>query len=171
MLQGYYESIVKHRNTPKEALITLGFFVLGVVGAVVVYVIAAYIGLSYIGWAGAFFAFFFGARAAPNHNWEYEYIVTEGTVDIDQVIARQKRKRMVSFDCRECEIIAPFNRGDRFEAYKSLPIRFFTAWDDHPDNYFAVFERVGARTVVVFQPTEAMLEAFKHYNHRNVFTD
>lgn len=171
MLEGFYESIVKHEKTLKEHLVGLGFIVIGVLGAIAAYYVGIMMGLKYIGLGAAFFAAFFGFRAAVFHNWEYEYIVTDGTVDIDQIIAKQKRKRMVSFNSRECHIIAPVNRGTRFNEYKSLPVSSFVARDDHPDNYFAVFERVGARTVVIFQPTEDMLEAFKRYNPRNVYTD
>lgn len=171
MLEGFYETIVKHRKTPKESLAGVGFIALGLVGAVAAYALGILIGLKYIGLCGSFFAVFFGIRAAVFHNWEYEYIVTEGVVDIDQIIAKQKRKRMLSFDSRECEIIAPVNRGTRFNDYKTLPTRSFVAYDDHPDNYFAVFERVGVRNLVIFQPTEDMVEAFKRYNPRNVYMD
>ena len=171
MLEGFYESIVKHQKTPKEAIIGLGFVAAGILGAVAAYAVGVMLGLRYIGLGAAFFAAFFGFRAAIFHNWEYEYIVTDGTVDIDKIIAKQKRKRMVSFNSRECLIIAPVNRGTRFNEYKSLPTSSYVARDDHPNNYFAVFERVGARTVVIFQPSEDMVEAFARYNPRNVFTD
>lgn len=171
MLEGFYESIVKYQKKPKDYLVDVGFVAAGFFGAVAAYYIGLLIGLKYIGLGAAFFALFFGLRAAIFHYWEYEYIVTEGTVDIDQIIAKQKRKRMVSFDSRECEIIAPVNRGQWFNDYKTLPVSSYVANDAHPDNYFAVFERVGARTVVIFQPTEDMVAAFRHYNPRNVYID
>ena len=90
-------------------------------------------------------------------------------MDIDQIIAKQKRKRVVSFDSRECEMIAPVNRGNYFAEYKSLPCHSFVAYPEHEENYFAVFERVGVRTCVIFQPTEDMVQTFKQYNPRNVF--
>ncbi len=171
MLEGFYESIVRHVKTPKEHLIGIGFAVAGIAGAIVAYYVGLLLGLQYIGLCAAFFALFFGIRAAAFYNWEYEYIVTEGAVDIDQIIAQQKRKRMVSFDSRECEIIAPVNRGNYFAEYRTLPSQSFVAYPDHEENYFAVFERVGVRTCVIFQPTEDMVQMFKRYNPRNVFID
>ncbi len=169
MLEGFYETIVQHVKTPKERLMDLGFLAAGIVGAVAILVITNIMALHVIGAAGAAAALFFGVRAAVFNRWEYEYIVTEASVDIDQIIARRKRKRMLSFDCRDCEIIAPVNRGNYYAEYKNLPVRDFTAYAAHEDNYFAVVERTGVRTCILFQPTEDMVQLFKHYNPRNVF--
>ncbi|MBE7024904.1 MAG: hypothetical protein E7408_02460 [Ruminococcaceae bacterium] len=165
----FYETIVKHVKTPKERLLDVGFGIAGLVGAVVVFILADIMSLHSIGLAGALCALFFGLRAAIFNNWEYEYIVTSGTVDIDQIIARRKRKRMISFDCRDCRIIAPMNRGNYYTEYKNLPTQNYTAYPEHEDNYFAVMERSGVLTAVLFQPTEDMVQLFKNYNPRNVF--
>lgn len=169
MVEGFYESIVRHIKTPKERLIDVGLALAGILGGIVVFVVTDLMGLHAIGIAGALAAVFFGFRAVLYNSWEYEYIVTAGTVDIDQIIARRKRKRMITFDCRDCEIIAPMNRGNYYTDYKALPVQNFTAYTEHEDNFFAVMVRGGVRTCILFQPTEDMVHLFKACNPRNVF--
>lgn len=168
MLEGYFETIVRHIKTPKERLLSLGFAVGGLLGAILVFIVFVMIGLRIIGIVGGAVVLFFALQAIAFNKWEYEYIVTEGVVDIDQIIAQRKRKRMVSFDTRDCEIIAPLNRGNYFKEYSNLPRMEYTAYTEHEDNYFAVLERVGVKTCIIFQPTEDMLQMFKHYN-RSVY--
>ncbi len=169
MLEGFYETIVKHSKTPKERLIDIGFLAAGLGGALVVLLLTNIMDLHVIGAAGAIAAIVFGVRAGLLSSLEYEYIVTSGMVDIDQIIAQRKRKRMLSFDCRDCEIIAPMNRGNYYNDYKHLPTQDYTAYTTHEDNYFAVIERGGVRRCILFQPTEDMVQMFKAYNHRKVF--
>ena len=168
MLEGYFETIVRHVKTPKERLASLGYAVGGLLAAIIVYMVCLLIRVHYIGIAGALAVLFFALQAITFNKWEYEYTVTEGTVDIDQIIAQRKRKRMVSFDCRDCEIIAPLNRGNYFGEYAALPRMEYTAYTAHEDNYFFVLERVGVKTCIIFQPTDDMLQMFKQYN-RNVY--
>ncbi len=42
-------------------------------------------------------------------NIEFEYVVTNGIVDIDKVINKSDRKRTVSFECRNIESIVKWN--------------------------------------------------------------
>jgi len=169
MLEGFYETIVKHYKTPKERLRDLGFLGAGFGGALVILLLTNIMNLHVIGAIGAIAAIVFGVRAGFLSGLEYEYIVTASTVDIDQIIAQRKRKRMLSFDCRDCEIIAPMNRGNYYSDYKHLPTQDYTAYATHEDNYFAVIERGGVRRCILFQPTEDMVQMFKTYNHRKVF--
>lgn len=165
----FYESIVRHINTPKERLLNLAFAFGGILGAAVVFLVFDIMGVHYFGIVAALCTLYFAIQAMINNQWEYEYIVTSGTVDIDQIIARRKRKRILSFDCRDCEIIAPLNKGNYYAEYKHLPVKDYTAFTAHEDNFFAVTERSGARVAIIFQPTEDMVQLFKSYNPRNVY--
>lgn len=170
-MEDFYEALVRHIKTPKEHLIDVGLFFGGIVAAVAVYVIASLMRLHVIGMVGALVVLFFTLQGIAFHKWEYEYIITQGIVDIDQIMAKRKRKRIVSFDARDCEIIAPQNRGNYFAAYKTLPVTDCTAYLEHENNYFAVLERAGVRKCILFQPSEDMVQSLKRYNPRNTFVD
>ncbi len=168
-MEGFYETIVRHRKTPKERLVDLGIFFGGIFCTVLVFLIFAGMSLKSYGVVISATVLVFAFRSIAQNNWEFEYIVTAGLVDIDKIIAQKKRKRVLSFDARDCEMIAPLNRGNYYKEYKNLPLLDYTAYRGHEDNYFAVFERAGARTCVLFQPTEDMVQMFKSCNPRNVY--
>lgn len=168
-MESFYESIVKHHKTPKERLLDIGLFAVGIIGAVIAFSVFGTMMLHGIGAVAAATVFFFAMRAIALNRWEYEYIITAGVIDIDKIIAQRKRKRMLSFDARDCEIIAPVKSGNYYAEYKNLPVLDYTAYEGHEDNYFAVFERAGARTCVLFQPTEDMVQMCKSCNPRNVY--
>ena len=52
-----------------------------------------------------------GYRAYLMFNVEYEYIVTNGELDIDRIIARRGRKRMINIKTNAYELIAPYDDG------------------------------------------------------------
>lgn len=48
-----------------------------------------------------------GVWLLGNFNIEYEYILTNNDLDIDKVIGKRKRKRMISLDVSTAEAFAP----------------------------------------------------------------
>ncbi len=171
MLEGYYETIVKHRKTPAERMKDVLFILGGLVGGIAILFLGELMQLHTLGNIGSIAAVVAGIYYAAINTWEYEYIVTSGTVDIDKIIAKKKRMRLISFDCKDCEIIAPMHIGSEFQRYASLPILDYTGRTDNADNYFAVITRSGVRTCVLFQPTEAMTQEFKQYNKNTIIAE
>lgn len=47
---------------------------------------------------------------------EYEYIVTNDDLDIDKIIGRRKRKRLVTLSLRSVKSIEPYSSGDTISA-------------------------------------------------------
>lgn len=43
---------------------------------------------------------------------EYEYIVTNGEMDIDKIIAKRRRKRLITVNARTFERFGPFKESD-----------------------------------------------------------
>lgn len=56
-------------------------------------------------------AFFFGIWLVNGMNVEYEYIVTNTELDIDKIIGKRKRKRMINVDLTRTEDLAPLGEG------------------------------------------------------------
>jgi hypothetical protein len=99
-------------------------------------------------------------------NLEFEYIVTNGEMDVDKIMGRRSRKRMFTVDCRNFDILAPVKPEYRNE-YESRSITSkidVSGHADAPGRWFAVYNsKDGARTLLIFEPNEKMLEAFKRY--------
>ena len=99
-------------------------------------------------------------------NLEFEYIVTNGEMDVDKIMGRTSRKRLFTVDCRNFDILAPYKPDYRNE-YESQSISEIVDVSSHagaPGRWFAVFNaKDGKRTLLIFEPSERMLEAFRLY--------
>lgn len=104
-------------------------------------------------------------------NLEFEYIVTNGEMDVDKIMGRSSRKRLLTVDCRNFDILAPYKDEHRSE-YESQSIAKrvdVSSSVSAPGRWFAIFSaKDGARTLLVFEPNERMLEAFKTYIPRKI---
>jgi len=95
-------------------------------------------------------------------NVEYEYILTNGDIDIDKIIAKRKRKRVLSFSTKEFEIVAPYKQGENYTNVLDLGTR------NYENAYYAVFSKDGQKKTLVFNPPQKMIEAMKTYSPRTV---
>lgn len=171
MLDGFSEQLIRHRNTAKDRLFACGIVLGSIIGAVAILFLGKLLRLNIIAIFAAGALVVFAIRTAALHKWEFEYIGTAGEIDIDKIMAQRSRKRMVSFRAADCEIIAPYTRGNYMAPYKNLMAEDYSAFLEHPENYFAVFEKAGVRRLVVFQPNEQLLRMCKQHNPRQVFID
>ena len=93
-------------------------------------------------------------------NVEYEYCVTDAemnvSIDVDQITARRKRKRLVSVSARKIEHLLPFDpqapMGKYQRALSVAPsLQAEGLW------YFTYHSKKNGSTFVVFQPDERVL--------------
>lgn len=98
-----------------------------------------------------------------NMNVEYEYIVTNGEMDIDKIIARRKRKRLLTANARSFESAGPYNHQAHLNAqYEN---RVYACENVvAPNNYYAVFNhsKLG-KTLLVYTPDDRILNAMKTF--------
>lgn len=97
-------------------------------------------------------------------NLEFEYIVTNGEMDVDKIMGRTTRKRLLTVDCRTFDILAPYKEEYRNE-FTSQTIANRIDVSSHPQapgRWFAVFHaKDGVRTLLIFEPNEKILDAFR----------
>lgn len=108
-------------------------------------------------------------RVISGRNIEYEYIVTNGDLDIDRIVSKRSRKRIFSANCKDFDIIAKVKSNhftpqiqqikNRIEAVSSL-------YED--DVYFITLNYKGDRMLVFFQPNEKMLNNFRTFIPRKI---
>ncbi|MCF0135303.1 MAG: hypothetical protein HUJ69_02670 [Lachnospiraceae bacterium] len=101
---------------------------------------------------------------------EYEYVYTEGNIDIDVVYSRTSRKHLFTLDLRKAVLIAPWGSP---EAEKVLPGYKFDktiyAIHDKPgeNTYLVICEYLSRQTLVYFEPDSRILNHLKNYSPRN----
>lgn len=156
----FKEYMIKKNKTPGEAfLVVLGYILATVIsfvtfvfgmqtpfGSFVLLVIA---GVYY-------FTYIFTSRL----NKEFEYIFTKDMVDIDVIMNKAKRKRLISFTIAQVEVMASTRDAGYNNILKGNFDKIIDATSGNKDAnvYFAVVEKNG-RTLVKFEPSYTILES------------
>lgn len=101
------------------------------------------------------FVFYFGYYFMSNLDTEYEYIITNGEMDVDKIMGKRKRKRLVT---------APIDRFTAFgplkEAGDSGSRTVVLATDGTDENaYYADFTHKSAGEVrIIFTPSDKIID-------------
>ena len=104
---------------------------------------------------------------------EYEYIVTNGTLDIDKIIAKSSRKRVASFEISQVEVIEKYNPNAQKTGFDQIVI----ACDERDTNvYKMVVRKDGKGTMlIVFSPNKkiqgAILKSLPRFVANSAFRD
>lgn len=105
-----------------------------------------------------------------NESIEYDYTFTNGILDIAKVINNAKRKKLLSADIREFEIIAPTSDAgfERMLNHQGITKRHNYFLNKGAGLYYGVFTNEGQKSMLVFEPSENMISIFKKFNPRGV---
>ena len=161
----FTECLIKRRKHFKEyvvifPLITLGFtatlaylaFVPGTIFS------GALLAALVLMWWGIYIAI-------SNRNLEYEYTVTNSDVDIDVIISRRSRKRIVSFNIKDIDIIAPIEKLENDDFGKTIDA---SAHDMRYDVYYISVVLNGVKTKILINPTKKILDIFEQIRPERV---
>jgi hypothetical protein len=170
----FNEHLVKKIPTPQEKM--KAFFINFAIGLVLV--ITFFIGfLSGSSYATIFTIAFMACVAFlifDRYYWnillkisnkiEFEYALTNGDLDIDQIWGQSIRKRLLTVSCKNFEFLTPVSKATPNEmmnkSYKMMVDACSTITS--PNSYVTAFQhdKLGY-TRLVFEPTEKMLEGFR----------
>ncbi len=105
-------------------------------------------------------------------NIEFEYIVTNGDLDIDMIISKKKRKRIISTNIKEFEVVAGIKSDKLTPEIQNIKNVVHTESSMGAEGlYFGVFNYNGRKTLLVMEPGEKVLNAIKAASPRKVFVD
>jgi len=110
---------------------------------------------------------FIGINLINNSNFEYEYIFTNGELDVDKIIAKRQRKRILTVDIKS---FSSFGKLSNETIIKNMVITKIMADDGIAENtYYADFKSSKhGQTRLYFSPNERLLENMKHFLPRNL---
>ncbi len=105
----FFEQIISIKKDGKAIAAVLGIWFLALVLAILAFMFSGYLGaLAFLLIIGIFYGAF---KLSTRFNIEYEYIVTNGTMDVDKIISKSSRKRMLSFELSSVSRIEKFNQN------------------------------------------------------------
>lgn len=171
----YLEDLVKQKKTAKTyTLITLIILAAVILSVVLLFFSAllrsfAFIFLLLI--AGVIYGAWF---LIGTLRIEYEYIVTNGEMDVDKVMSQRKRKRLITVNLKSSELMAPVNGKFRheFETKQVATTIDASVNKDQADAWFLIVNHPKKGMVkLIFTPNERIINSAKLVNPRNVFTD
>ena len=162
------ESVSKHHRVVDEVL----YYVSWVVMSVAAILAFMYLNVMFnsfsvtllvmtLAFAGiAVYLFFFHDRLRT----EYDYTFTNGSMDFAQVFNNRKRKSLGSLNVAKVDAFGKVASGS-FHRHVSAPgvkqLRWFLNRD--AELYYFAFSKDGKKSLIVFEPSEAMVENIRHY--------
>ena len=164
----FIEKIVAKKKGVKDHLITIGVVLAVLIAIPVIFNIPV---IGNMGLLVSAVVIYLAYRIITSRNIEFEYIVTNGDLDIDKIVSQRKRKRIFSASCKDFDIVARVKSNSFSPRVQSIKNRIEAVSSVDSDNaYFATLNYKGEPTVVFFEPNEKMLENFRLFIPRKILT-
>ena len=147
----FFEQITAVKKSGKDIAAITGIWLVAFIICFFLVLFMGYLGsFSFLLIAGALFGAF---KLSCRFNVEYEYIVTNGTMDIDKIINKSSRKRVLSFELATVSRLEKFNQG-LLSSVNSKEIVTACNLND-PEAYLMVSSTEGKGTsYLIFAPDE-----------------
>lgn len=157
----FVEQIVAMKKTANNWLAYAGITI-----AAILLMTAAFIFLHSIFIPIDFLIFWGAYKLYMMQNVEYEYIITNSTMDIDKIIAKSSRKRVVSFDLTAVQRIEKYNGILPHNTPKDCLLAFNK---DDPNAFVLFYKQEGKpQKAFVFAPNEKMIDGMKKFLPRHI---
>ena len=153
MEQTYCEWSVKRRKTVMTTVIKI-LAIMAVVALILSTLLFAWFAILGVIAAGALIWYW------PRFDVMLEYIYCDGQLDFDQIFGGEKRKNALRIEIEDADVIAPMT-SSRMDGYRHLPVKDFSSREPEAKLYGIATKLSGegdAKTVLVFEPSEKMLE-------------
>lgn len=165
----FNEFIVKKNKDGRDFAIILGSLLGAFVLLFVITMFIQYLGSFFLLLiVGVFYGLYY---VISSLNIEFEYTVTNGELDVDKIISRRRRKRLVSVDSKNFEYFAPVNANhknmmDSADINKKI---MAASSVNSPNAYFALYHKNNEKFCLIFEPTEKMIKEFSLRMPRSMF--
>ncbi len=146
----FFEQIIAIKKTGKTIAAILGIWLAAFLLSLVLYLFPLLGTLSLLLIAGVFYGAY---KLSSMLNIEYEYIITNGTMDIDKIINKSSRKRMLSFELSDVTRLEKYNPS-LLRGIDTKKLVFACNAND-PNAYFLVADKDGkGASYLVFSPDD-----------------
>ena len=163
----YSELLVKKEATAKDAVIKYGLVVLTVLAVFaglfispIVLIVAIALGVA------CYFVI-------PRTDLEYEYLFVNGEFDIDMVMAKSKRKKVMSLNLSEADLIAPLNshKMDYYNGNSRMKTMDYSSGNPQHKRFAVIIKAGGENSRIIIEADDQMAQALKNSAPSKVFLD
>lgn len=161
-MDNFYEQLVTTYKTGAYNLVNAAFYVFGVLALLILSVNLILFVIFLLLAVGAFFL-------KRRLYVEYEYVFTNGEIDIDKIVEMKKRSRVFSFDIKNVELLAP-EESQYVKDFANKPTSILNLYPSTADKKVFVAMITGGtdRTQLRFVPDEEFINLCYKYNPRAV---
>ncbi len=96
-------------------------------------------------------------------NIEYEYLYTNGVLDIDCIYNKSKRKNIFSAQVSEFIVMAHIDDTEHLSGYSALPIKDFSSGEVYGNTYMFITYYNKEKIKVIIEPNEKLLKGMLMY--------
>lgn len=167
----FMEYIIKRKKGIKENIITLAIIlcVPSLVYLSIMLMVTPIAPLTFFIIAGILFLAYW---LISKMNVEFEYIITNNELDIDKIVSKKTRKRLITIDLKKVDCVAPVaTTAQKNELSKSATNVLYADSGLAENSFFINFEKDGQTYRVFLTPTEKMLDAMKLFAPGKVFKE
>jgi len=162
-MDSFIEKIVQRKKGSREYLIAFGIITASVIVAFAILLLTTQY-IAQFAFVLAIGAIYLGFRLQSRTNVEFEYLVTNGSLDIDKIIAQRKRVRIFSSDCKAFEAVGRVKSKNHGPHITNGSEIIFAGTEMSSENlYFVTLPYNGKKTVVYFEPDQRMLDSFRRF--------
>jgi len=151
----FKEQIVKRKPTIKDTAIRICL--------IIVVIMIFIISITYLGAFGVLITAVagFGANYLMGFlSIEYEYVFTNGELDIDIIYSRSRRKRVFTAHVNKFDIMAPLNDTTHAHEFNRMQeLRDYSSGTGNADTYAFLINKDGKYLKVLIEPNEKMMAA------------
>lgn len=164
MSDTFMEYLIKKKSTPKDILFKVLIVLAAVLLSLVLFIISPILGaFSMIGYLIVVGVVYGAFRLVTSLNVEYEYVLTNGDLDVDKIVNRNARKRLVSVKCSSFETFGKYKAAEHQN--KNYKTRLMVCSSPEDENvWYAGFRHSKyGHTLLVFNASQKMLEALRTF--------
>ncbi len=177
----FFEQIIKKKPNKVQTVLKVIFVIVAIVliASLLVYGVV-WMGSSPIGGIITSFCFLaaFGAGYGTfwylkRMNLEYEYSITNGDFDIDRILGKSKRDRIISTNCSDFEEFGIYDEKAKEKlSHREFDSKVMAANLKEEGLYYAVVShKTAGRVLIVIEPNERLVSALKKFIPRTVQND
>ncbi len=116
-----------------------------------------------------FFAWYGVYRLCNLRSIEYEYIITNNHIDIDRIASKKSRKHLISVDIRKATAMAMVDDTEVNHVLLNPPkdtkiLNYSAGISSLTDYFIKTTDDDGDDIIVIFQPTQRMVEGLWQFN-------
>lgn len=159
-MDNYKEQLVKKGKDSSDTFKRLAVTAAGIIAAAILVVLSLqFIGNIIVGFLLAAVVLWGTYYILNGFYTEYEYIFTNGEIDIDKIMGQRKRKRLITVEIKSSTAF-----GKEKTAANSDVTLVDVSCRESDDNYYIDFRhRELGNTRLIFTPNEDMLELVEKY--------